>query len=121
MPQPPGRLEPDESQAVALALAHLTGPSVYALTAAADLEPVDPDAPHARRVVQPVMSRHAACVCPLLGSQLQHRGQEVRDALCFLFLKVVLFPQHVGEGPMPEPVDVSQISFPGEDLLRPLA
>ena len=104
-----------------LSLPHLGRPAVDTLAAAADLEIIDAHAFHAGGVVEPEVAGHAAGVGALLGDQLEHGRQEVGDALVLVVLEVVLFPQHVGERPMPQPMDVAQLAFPVEDFLRPLA
>lgn len=67
------------------------------------------------------MSRHAARVSSSLGYQLEHGREEVGDALGLLGLEVVFLPQNVGQRPVPQAVDVTQLAFSVKDLLRPLA
>ncbi len=67
------------------------------------------------------MAGHAARVGALLGHELEHRGEEVGDALALLLLEVVLLAEDVGQGPVAQAVDVAQLALAVEDLLRPLA
>lgn len=77
------------------------GPPVYTLAPASNFQPVNLDAFHTGRVLQPNVARHSARVGPLLGDELQHRNQKIRDALCLILLEVVLLLKNVGQGPMP--------------------
>lgn len=67
------------------------------------------------------MTRHSTGVGPLLRHQLQHRGEEVRDALPFVLFEVILLPEDIGQSPVPETVDVPQLALAIEDLLAPLS
>ncbi len=67
------------------------------------------------------MAGHAPRVGALLRDELEHRGEEVCDALALVVLEVVLLAQDVGQGPVAQAVDVAQLSLAVEDLLRPLA
>lgn len=67
------------------------------------------------------MRRHAAGVRALSGHELEHGEEEVGDAAGILDAEVVLFAQHVGQGPVAQAVDVAQLALAVEDLLRPLA
>ena len=108
-------------QAPSLPLPHLARPPIYTLPAAADLDLVDPDPLHAGGVLEPEVAGHAARVGALLGHELEHRGEEVGDALALLLLEVVLLAEDVGQGPVAQAVDVAQLALAVEDLLRPLA
>lgn len=96
-------------------------PPVYALAPGPNLQPLDPDPLHPRRVLQPDVARHAAGVGPLLRDELQHRHQKVGNALGFLLLEVVLLLQDIRKRPVPQPVDVAELALAVEYLLRPLA
>jgi hypothetical protein len=102
-------------------LLDLAGPPLNALAPAAHLQSRDPHVLHAQRVGQPLVRRHATRVGPLLGDELQHRGQEVGDALGLPLVEVVLLLQHVRQRPVAQAVDVTELALACEDLLRPLA
>lgn len=104
-----------------LSLPDLTCPALYTLATTADLYLVDFDALHTRSVLEPVVSRHTACIGSSLGYQLQHGREEVCDALSILCLEVVFLTQYVRQRPMPQAVDVTQFAFSVENLLRPFA
>lgn len=67
------------------------------------------------------MTGHATRIGPLLGDKLEHGGQEVRNALSLILLKVVLLLQDVGQRPVSQSMDIAQFALPVENLLRPLA
>lgn len=98
----------------------LVRPPVYPLAPRAYLESLNLDALHPRRVLQPDMTGHAAGVCSLLWNELQHGDQEIRNALRLILLEVVLLPQDVGQRPVAQPVDITQLALAVEYLLRPL-
>lgn len=66
------------------------------------------------------MTGHAAGVCSLLGHELQHRSQEGRDALSLVLFEMVFLLKDVGQRPVPQSVNVSQLALAVEDLLAPL-
>ena len=102
-------------------LLDLAGPALYALSPAANLQARDPYVLHAQGVGQPLVRRHAACVRAFLGDKLEHRRQEVRDALGLPLVEVVLLLQDVGQRPVAQAVNVAELALAGEDLLRPFA
>jgi hypothetical protein len=65
------------------------------------LDTGDLDALHTGSIVEPAMSSHTAGISALLWDKLEHRMEEIRDALRFFFLKVVLLAEHVRQGPVP--------------------
>lgn len=67
------------------------------------------------------MIRHPARIRALRRQQLQHRNEKIGNALSLLDREVVLFAQHVGEGPVAQAVDVAQLALAVENLLRPFA
>jgi hypothetical protein len=76
---------------------------------------------HSPRALEERMARHAAGVGTLGGHQLEHGQEEVADAAGLFHAKVVFLAQHVGQGPVAQAVDVAELAFAVEDLLRPLA
>jgi len=66
------------------------------------------------------VARHTARVGALLREELQHREEEVADFLALLGAEVVLLPQHIRQRPVPETMDVAELSLAVEDLLGPL-
>lgn len=119
-PPLPGPLRAGVGCRLPLPLTHLAGPALDALAAGPGLEPLDADAAHSRRVVEPRVRRHASGVRTLLGHELEHGLEEVRDAPRLVGVEVVLLAQDVRERPVPQPVDVPELALAVEDLLRPL-
>ena len=89
-----------QSQLSRRSFPRLRRPAFYILAFAADLESVDLDAFHARRVLQPSVRRHSTCVGAFIGDEFKHGTQKGRDALGLVLLEMVLFAQHIGEGPV---------------------
>ena len=65
------------------------------------------------------MAGHASRVGSVHGQQLQHGQQEAGDLLALLLGEVVLLVQHVWQRPGAQAMDVTQLAFSVEDLLRP--
>lgn len=63
------------------------------------------------------MGGHAAGVGALFRHELEERQQEVGNAPTLFVLEVVLFAQHVGQGPVAETVDIAQVTLSIKDLL----
>ena len=102
-----------------LPLLYLLRPAFNALTLAANLETIDLHAAHARCVVKPARTRHASRVRALLRRELEHGREEIGHLFSFLILEVILFVQHIRQGPMPQTVDIPQLALAVEYLLRP--
>jgi hypothetical protein len=64
---------------------------------------------------------HSAGIRPTLGQQLQHRYQEPGDLVRLVDVEMILFLEDVRQRPVAQSVDVTQLTFAVEDLLRPLA
>jgi hypothetical protein len=76
---------------------------------------------HSPRALKERVARHAAGVGALGGHELEHGEEEFADAAGLFHAKVVFLAQHVGQGPVAQAVDVAELAFAVEDLLRPLA
>lgn len=67
------------------------------------------------------MTRHPARICPINRQQLQHRQEETRNLLALLLAKVILFVQDIGQCPVPQAVNITQLALSIEDLLAPFS
>ena len=102
-------------------LLNLRRPTVDALALAANFNVKLAFTLHTPRAFHERVVGHAAGVCTLSGHEFEHGQEEVADAARFLDAKVVLLTQDVGKGPMAQAVDVAELAFAVEDLLRPFA
>jgi hypothetical protein len=102
-------------------LLDLGRPALDALALAADRNVDLGLALHPPGALEERVARHAAGVGALGGHELEHGEEEVADAAGLFHAKVVFLAQHVGQGPVAQAVDVAELAFAVEDLLRPLA
>jgi hypothetical protein len=102
-------------------LLDLGRPTLDALALAADWNVDLGLALHSPRALEERVARHAAGVGALGGHELEHGQEEVADTAGLFHAKVVFLAQHVGQGPVAQAVDVAELAFAVEDLLRPLA
>lgn len=108
------------SSAVLPRLLHLSRPALDALALAADLN-IKLDVLHALRALQETVIRHPARIGPLSRQKLEHGQQKLGYPLRLLDAEMILLPQHVGQCPVSQPVNVSQLAFAVKYLLRPFA
>lgn len=87
-------------------LLDLRGPALDPLALTPHLN-VQLDGIHALRRIHKGMIRHASRIRPLRGDQLEHGQQEIAYPLRLLDAEMILLPQHVGQRPVPETVNVA--------------
>lgn len=104
-----------------LSLPHLRRPPVDAVSSSSNFETLDAQTLHSWRILQPNMSSHATRVGTFIRYQLEHRRQEICNALCFIFFEMIFLAKNIRERPVPQSMNVAQLSFTIEDFLTPFA
>jgi hypothetical protein len=92
-------------------------PAFNTFTLAADRDVDLGLALHSPCTLKERVASHSARVGALGRHKLEHGEEEVADAAGLFHAKVVLFAQHVGQGPVTQAVDVAKLAFAVEDLL----